>query len=88
MVVTIPANVSQKKTGPLLSPEIKWEGDHGQSGATILITQATYAQVRDRVRVDPDVLPCQAKGKGELIPVYRVLGLSGLEEEGGNGGAT
>jgi hypothetical protein len=78
----------RRKQAPFLSPEIKWEGDDGQSGATILITQATYAQVRDRVRVDPDVLPCQAQGKGEPIPVYRVLRLSGLEEEGGNGGAT
>ena len=79
----------QKKQAPFISPEIKREGDHGQSGATILITQATYEQVKDGMRVDPDVPPCQAQGKGELIPVYRVLGLSGLEEEGGgNGGAT
>ncbi len=34
----------------------------------------------DRVRVDPDVPPLQAEGKTEPIPVYRVLGLSGLEE--------
>jgi adenylate cyclase len=63
-------------TKEVLARRIEREGDDGQPDATILITQATYAQVRDRVRVDPDVPPCQAKGKAEPIPVYRLLGLS------------
>jgi adenylate cyclase len=75
----------QDYTKEVLARRIEREGDDGQPGVTILITQATYAQVRDRVTVDPDVPPCQAKGKAEPIPVYRVLGLSALE--GGNGGA-
>jgi hypothetical protein len=48
-----------------------------------LITQATYAQVREHLQVDPDVPPCQAEGKAEPIRVYRVLGLSTLEVENG-----
>jgi adenylate cyclase len=71
-------------TKEVLARRIEREGDDGQPGATILITQATYKQVRDCVRVDPDVSPLQAKGKTEPIPVYRVLGLSALER--GNGG--
>jgi adenylate cyclase len=69
----------------VLAHRIEQEGDDGQPGATILITQATYAQVREHVQVDPDVPPCQAKGKAEPIQVYRVLGLSISEVE--NGGA-
>jgi adenylate cyclase len=68
----------QDYTKEVLARRIEREGDD-QPGATILITQATYEQVRDGVRVDPDVPPCQARGKAEPIPVYRVLGLSDLE---------
>jgi class 3 adenylate cyclase len=68
-------------TKEVLARRIEREGDDRQPGATILITQATYEQVRDCVRVDPDVSPLQAKGKTEPIRVYRVLGLSALERE-------
>ena len=66
----------QDYTKDVLARRIAQEGDDGQPGAIILITQATYEQVKDRVRVDPDVSPYQAKGKAEPIRVYRVLGLS------------
>jgi len=66
----------QDYTKEVLARRIEREGDDGQPIATILITQATYRQVRDRVLVDPDVPPFQAKGKAEPIRVYRVLGLS------------
>jgi adenylate cyclase len=66
-------------TKRVLARRIEREGDDGQPGATILISQTTYEQVRDYVRVDPDVPPLQAKGKAEPIRVYRVLGLSGPE---------
>jgi adenylate cyclase len=69
----------QDYTKEVLARRIEREGDDGQPGATILVTQATYEQVRDRVRVDPDIPPCQARGKAEPIRVYRVLGLSDLE---------
>jgi adenylate cyclase len=69
----------QDYTKEVLARRIEREGDDGQPGATILITQATYEQVRYRVRVDPDIPPCQAKGKAEPIRVCRVLGLSDLE---------
>jgi len=65
-------------TKEVLARRIEREGDDGQPGATILITQATYEQVKDRVQVDPDIPPLQAKGKAERIPVYRALGLSDL----------
>jgi adenylate cyclase len=67
-------------TKEVLTRRIEREGDDGQPGATILVTEPTYTQVKDRVRVDPDVLPLQAKGKTEPIRVYRVLGSSDLEE--------
>jgi adenylate cyclase len=67
-------------TKEVLARRIEQEGDDSQPGATILITQATYEQVKGRVRVDPDVPPLQAKGKAEPIPVYGVLGLLDLEE--------
>lgn len=73
----------ERYTKEVLAGRIEQEGDDGQPGATILITQATYAQVREHVRVDSDVPPCQAKGKAEPIQVYRVLGLSTLEVETG-----
>ena len=76
----------EENQASFISPEIEREGDDGRPGATILITRATYAQVRNRVRVDPDVPSCQAKGKAEPIRVCRVLGLSALQ--GGNGGVT
>jgi adenylate cyclase len=63
-------------TKEVLARRNQQEGDDGQPLATILITEATYAQVKDRVQVDPDVPPCQAKGKKEPIPVYRLLGLA------------
>jgi adenylate cyclase len=62
-------------TKEVLARRIEQEGDDGQPEATILITQDTYEQVRERVRVDPNVPPLQAKGKKEPIRVYRVLGL-------------
>ena len=64
-------------TKTVLARRIEREGDDGQPGATILITQTTYEQVRDYVQVDPDIPPCQARGKEEPIRVYRVLGLLG-----------
>jgi adenylate cyclase len=67
-------------TKEVLAHRIQQEGDDGQPGATILITQVTYEQVKERVWVDSDVPPLQAKGKTEPIPVYRVLGLSDSEE--------
>ncbi|MDY7039869.1 MAG: adenylate/guanylate cyclase domain-containing protein [Chloroflexota bacterium] len=68
----------QDYTKDVLARRIAQEGDAGQPGATILITQSTYEQVKDRVQVDPDIPPYQAKGKAEPIRVYRVLGLSDL----------
>ena len=65
----------------VLARRIQEEGDDGQPGATILMTGSTYAQVHDQVQVDPDVPPCQAKGKAQPIPVYRVLGLRGSADE-------
>ena len=55
------------------------EGDDAEPDAIILISQATYDQVRDRVRVDSDIPPLQAKGKAEPIQVYRVLEVLGME---------
>jgi adenylate cyclase len=66
-------------TKQVLARRIEREGNDGQPGTTILITQATYEQVRDYVQVDPDVSPLQVIGKAEPIRIYRVLGLSGLE---------
>jgi adenylate cyclase len=63
----------QDYTKEVLTRHIEREGDDGQPGATILITEATYEQVRDHVRVDPDVPAYHAKGKEEPIRVYRVL---------------
>jgi adenylate cyclase len=72
----------QDYTKEVLACRLEREGDDDRPGATILITQAAYAQVQDQVQVDPDIPPCQAKGKAEPIPVYRVLGLSNLENGG------
>jgi adenylate cyclase len=69
----------QDYTKDVLARRIAQEGDAGQPEATILITQSTYELVRDRVRVDSDIPPCQAKGKTEPIRVYRLLGLAGTE---------
>jgi adenylate cyclase len=66
----------QDYTKDVLARRIEQEGDDSLPGATILLTQATYQQLGDRVRVDPNVLPCQARGKAEPIRVYRLLGLS------------
>jgi len=66
-------------TKEVLARRIEQEGDDGQPGAIILITQATYEQVRNHVQVDPDVSPLLAKGKAEPVRVYRVLGFPGLE---------
>ena len=66
----------QDYTKDVLARRIEREGDDSLPGATILLTQATYQQLRDRVQVDPNVLPCQARGKAEPIRVYRLLGLS------------
>ena len=75
--INVPASRVQDYTKEVLARHIEREGDDGQPGATILISQATYEQVKDHVRVDPDIPPCQAKGKEEPIRVYRVLGLWG-----------
>lgn len=40
----------------------------------ILIAQATYDEVKDAVEVAP-LDPIRVKGKGNPIPIYRVLGL-------------
>jgi adenylate cyclase len=73
-------------TKEVLAHRLAQVGDDGQPQATILITEDTYAQVRDQVQVDPDIPPCHAKGKAEPIPVFRVLGLS--TSEGGSGDAS
>ena len=67
-------------TKEVLARRIEQEGDDGQPDATILITKATYEQVKEHVQVDPNVSPLHAKGKAEPVLVYRVIGLSGLEE--------
>jgi len=66
-------------TKEVLARHVEREGDGDQPRAIILISQATYEQVRDRVRVDPDVPPLRAKGKAEPIRVYRVLGIPDSE---------
>jgi adenylate cyclase len=71
----------QDYTKEVLARRLERQGDDGQPGATILITHATYEQIRDRVQVDTDVLPCQARGKAEPIRVYRLLGLLGGKTE-------
>jgi class 3 adenylate cyclase len=70
-------------TKEVLENHIAQEGDDAQPSATILITAATLAQVQGQVQVDPDLPPCQAKGKARPIPVYQVLGLA--PPEGGDG---
>jgi adenylate cyclase len=69
----------QDYTKELLARRLQVEGDDGQPCATILITHATYELVKGKVRVDPDVPPCQARGKADPIPVYRVLSLADSE---------
>jgi adenylate cyclase len=76
----------QDYTKEVLAQRLEREGDDGQPRATILITQATYEPVRDRVRVDADVPPYRARGKAEPIRVYRVLG--GSDSAGGDGDGT
>jgi len=71
----------QDYTKEVLTRHLEQEGDDVQPSATILVTQATYEQVRDRVHVDPDIPPCQARGKAEPVRVYRVLGLSDPKTE-------
>jgi adenylate cyclase len=56
-------------TKKVLARRIEREGDDGQPGAIILITQDIYEQVRNDVQVDPDVSLLQAKGKAEPIRV-------------------
>ncbi len=71
-------------TREVLARRLEEAGDDGQPGATILLTQATYGQVKDYVHVDANIPPCRAKGKANPIPVYRLLRVSTLsEEEGG-----
>jgi adenylate cyclase len=71
-------------TKGVLARRLEEAGDDGQPGATILLTQATYVQVKDCVQVDSNIPPCRAKGKVDPIPVYRLLRVSTLsEEEGG-----
>ena len=74
-VVNTAAHV-EAYTKEVLAHRLEQEGDSGQPGAVILITQTTFEQVQDHVRVDSDIPPCQAKGKAELVPVYRLLGVS------------
>jgi adenylate cyclase len=68
-------------TKEVLARHLAEAGDDGQPGATILLTQATYVQVKDYVHVDSNIPPCRAKGKVDPIPVYRLLGVSVLSEE-------
>lgn len=63
----------------VLARRLEQMDDHGQPGATILITEATYRQVEDYVRVDLDVCPLKAKGKEDPIRVYQVLGSPDME---------
>ena len=70
----------EEYTKEVLARRIEREGDDGQPGAIILISQATYEKVKDRVQVDPDIPPYEARGITEPIRVYRLLGLS--ESEG------
>lgn len=69
----------QDYTKDVLARRLGQMGDNGQPSATILITEATYRQVEEHVRVDPDVCPLEAKGKEEPIRVYQVLGSPDLE---------
>jgi adenylate cyclase len=70
----------QDYTKQVLAYRLGQMGDDGQPGATILITEATYRQVEEQVRVDPEVRPLEAKGKEEPIRIYQVLGSPDLEE--------
>jgi class 3 adenylate cyclase len=66
-------------TTEVLALRTEREGGDAEPGATILISQATYEQIKDQVRVDSDIPPLQAKGKAEPIQVYRVLEVLGME---------
>jgi len=69
----------QNYTKDVLAARIEREGDDGLPCAIILITQSTYDRVREHVRVIPDVLSLQARGKAEPVPVYQVIGLADQE---------
>lgn len=69
----------QDYTKEVLASRIEREGDDGRPCAIILITQSTHDRVRERVRVSPDVLSLQARGKAEPVPVYQVIGLADQE---------
>jgi adenylate cyclase len=69
----------QNYTKEVLAARIEREGDDGRPCAIILITQSTYDRVREHVRVSPDVLSLQARGKAEPVSVYQVIGLADQE---------
>ena len=73
--------VVAQRQQPVPERRVQQEGDDGQPGTIILITEATYAHVKDQVQVDPGIPPCHAKGKAEPIRVYRMLGLSELSQD-------
>jgi adenylate cyclase len=72
----------QDYTKEVLAHQVDPRDDRDQPRATILITQATYEQVRIYVRVDSDIPPCLAHGKAEPICVHQVLGLAHSQEQG------
>jgi adenylate cyclase len=48
----------------------------------ILITRATYEEVKDVVQVEP-LEPIRVKGKSEPVPIYRVVGRLAEASPGG-----
>jgi adenylate cyclase len=66
-------------TKTVLARRLEREGEDNEPGAIILISQATYEQVKDRVCVDSDLPALQARGKAKPIQVYRVLSVPGVE---------
>jgi adenylate cyclase len=80
--VVYTASRIQDYTKEVLAHQIDQRDDRDQPRATILITQATYEQVRTHVRVDSDIPPCLAHGKAEPICVHQVLELTHSQERG------
>ena len=66
----------QDYTKDVLAHHLEQLGDNGRPCTTILITDATYQQVKAFVHVDSRTSSFQAKGKSEPVQVYEVLGLS------------
>ncbi len=65
----------QDYTKEVLTRHLEQRGDDGHCCSTVLITEATYQQIKEYVRVDPNTPSFQAKGKSEPLRVYEVLGL-------------